>query len=185
MKLVTAYIPPLLFSLTLSITTVGILPPLGTGTPSLGGHPLTGHGPAIQPQPGSSNAGVGNASNETSAPDPDTSAGNATDSSPPDHLAVLDYQYISNDGSPRVDITVTYGAQNLTQSWEVRNGTLYQVGSNQGSMAVEDGSGAVNSTVGTNTVGAGTNMGTGTPPPQAKPNAARPGFTGPKLRARA
>ncbi|KAL8939617.1 MAG: hypothetical protein Q9216_003259 [Gyalolechia sp. 2 TL-2023] len=204
-------------------STIGILPPLGTGTSSLGGTPLTGHGPVIQPQPDDSNAGAGIDTDTMTSSDTSASSGtdNGIDTStssysnstnPPNnsdvtqpgyslpHLEVTDYQYSLN-GRPHVDIQVKYGSRNVTQTWEVRNGTLHQVhrktskpcGSSSAHVPAgtgtpnvvsggEDLSGSTNTT-GDSTEGSGVAMGTGTSLRQSTPNAAKPGFTGPKFMA--
>lgn len=165
-----------------TISTLGILPPLGTGVP------LTGHGPAIQPQPDAVNAGAGTGNDTTTNVTGNVSGagpGNNTDTgtSPyanytelsnsnnvPNpgylnkHLEVSEYQYTKN-GRPRVEIQVKYGSHHVTQTWEVRNGTLHQVHP-KSSKPCRSSS---------------TYMpeGTGMPPRQERPSMARPGFTGP------
>ncbi|KAI4177430.1 MAG: hypothetical protein LQ343_000411 [Gyalolechia ehrenbergii] len=197
-------------------STIGILPPLGTGTPSNGGISLTGHGPAIQPQPGDSNAGADTDTDTITSSNTDTGAGTGTgidtSTSPnsnytnpsnssdvthpgysPNHLEVTDYQYTMN-GRPHVEIQVKYGSRNITQTWEVRNGTLHQVhdksskpcGSSSayipaGTGTPDDVRGGEGFSESTNSTGesmgvSGEAMG--------RPNAAKPGFTGPKFMAR-
>ncbi|KAI4141667.1 MAG: hypothetical protein L6R39_005242 [Caloplaca ligustica] len=200
---------------TATISTIGILPnagQLGTGTPSLGGHSLTGHGPAIQPQPGSSAAGNGTNTDTTVVGSNETA-----------HLEVTDYQYTYNS-RPRVDITLKYGSKHITQTWEVRDGKIELVqpmgtgnpsingtGTLEGSVFGNNGSTNAapagtwddssifpngdpsspvpSGTSGGNTTGtsSGANVGsgTGTPPPrQERPSGVRPGFTGPKRKVR-
>ncbi|KAL8827629.1 MAG: hypothetical protein Q9170_006941 [Blastenia crenularia] len=200
-----------------STSTIGILPSTGTGTPALGGHSLTGHGPAVQPQPG---AGTGNDTTTTTSIGTDTTdnTSNTTDTNPETsssetgngngrkHLEVTDYQYTSRQSRPRVEITIKYGAQHVVQTWEVRNGTLYQVhpkgmkgcgtssasaamgtgmvGGGGGGMAGAEGGSSMsaNGTVGedgTSAMGGSAMVGTGSPIRQARPDGVRPGFTGP------
>ncbi|KAL8932665.1 MAG: hypothetical protein Q9211_006186 [Gyalolechia sp. 1 TL-2023] len=186
---------------------IGILPPLGTGASSIGGISLTGHGPAIQPQPGVSNAGTGTVTGMSTGTGPYSNYTNPANNSDvtypgyaPKHLEVTDYQYTMN-GRPRVEIQVKYGSRSVTQTWEVRNGTLHQVHSKSsepcGSSStyvpagtstpdvVGGGEGSLESTstTGEPMGGSGNAMGTGTPSRQLRPNAARPGFTGPKFMA--
>ncbi|KAI4115258.1 MAG: hypothetical protein LQ338_007883 [Usnochroma carphineum] len=162
-------------------STIGILPnsaQLGTGIPSLGNHSLTGHGPAVRPQPDESNTETGpnpgtgtgtitgsgtvsgdstgsdtTANDTTTATSPAFQPNPSSDPSPP-HLEVIDYQY-TYQSNPRVDITVKYGSNHVTQTWEVLNGRLHTVpakGLNMtdstGAMpCVPMGSGASNSSV--------------------------------------
>ncbi|KAL8712214.1 MAG: hypothetical protein Q9225_006979 [Loekoesia sp. 1 TL-2023] len=220
-----------------STSTIGILPnaaQLSTGIPALGGHSLTGHGPAIQPQPGDSNAGAGAGNGTDTGTGTDssytyTSSTNSDTNNPSSssqNLQVTNYQYTSQ-GRSRVEITIKYGTQNVTQTWEVRNGTLQQVlpkgkmpcgtssayvpagtgtsnvaaggslesspygngtdsgapadsssGSGAGGVSAESSGGSYAGGA-TSTSGGYVPMGTGTPPRQARPDAARPGFTGP------
>lgn len=154
------------------ISTLGVLPPLGTGVPR------TGHGPAIQPQPGEVNAGAGTSNDTTTDSDGNingagsyanyTNPANSTvlpnPGHSPKHLEVTDYQYTMN-GRPRVEIKVKYGSHHVTEIWEVRNGTLHQVHPKSSKHCRSSS--------------AYMPEGTGMPPRQERPSVARPGFTGP------
>ncbi len=191
--------------------------PLGTGNGSLTG----GHGPAIQPQPGASSpfpSDNGTGLNATSAYSNNnrtltsTSDSSLTNTLPPsDLLAVTTRQYITTSHSlPRVDITLTYGSQRVTQTWEVRadgtirlvpdmrvNGTdpLCGVGVGVGGNGTGGGGGLVapwrgNGTrdgAGATMCSSGLGIRTGTATPalrRERSGGARPGFTGPKVRVR-
>ncbi|KAL8643737.1 MAG: hypothetical protein Q9210_007580, partial [Variospora velana] len=111
------------------------------GSPSVSNQSVTGQGPAKQRQPGDATAGTGTESNTegsnnlttmTAGLDNLTTATTtvlesstlATNNSAP--FYVSDYQY-TFQSHPRLDITVSYGSRNTTQTWEVRDGMLYIV----------------------------------------------------------
>ncbi|KAI4170422.1 MAG: hypothetical protein LQ346_008858, partial [Caloplaca aetnensis] len=123
----------------------GFSPPsLLAGPP--GNHSLNGgHGPAIQPQPGASPLPSNNATSPSTTMDTSSQSNNnstlsnltsgseshtnnsTTTALPPADLAVTTRQYTSRS-MPRVDITLAYGSQRVTQTWEVReDGTIQLV----------------------------------------------------------
>ncbi|KAL9020898.1 MAG: hypothetical protein Q9185_001861 [Variospora sp. 1 TL-2023] len=115
---------------------------LSNGAPSLSNHSIIGQGPARQRQPGDATAGTGTESNTEGSSNNLTTMtaglGNLTaatttvlDSSTlftndSACFGVSNYQY-TFQSHPRVDITVSYGSRNTTQTWEVRDGMLYIV----------------------------------------------------------
>lgn len=120
-------------------STIGYLPNAGllsTGTPANGGVSLTGHGPAVQPQP-DSNTGGNNATSSTGSSasnstddyqpnSPDSTAGNGTGAGEILPLQVSERQYTRN-GHQRVEVNITYGKSHIRQVWELRNGALVPV----------------------------------------------------------
>ncbi|KAL8965469.1 MAG: hypothetical protein Q9197_006497 [Variospora fuerteventurae] len=114
---------------------------LSNGAPSLSNHSVIGQGSARQRQPGDATAGIGTESYTEGSNNLTTMAaglGNLTAAT----TTVLDSSTLSTNDSacfgvsnyqytfqshPRVDITVSYGSRNTTQTWEVRDGMLYIV----------------------------------------------------------
>ncbi|KAI4139212.1 MAG: hypothetical protein LQ341_004309 [Variospora aurantia] len=114
---------------------------LSNGAPSLSNHSIIGQGPARQRQPDDATAGIGTESYTEGSKNLTTMTaglGNLTAAT----TTVLDSSILSTNDSacfgvsnsqytfqshPRVDITVSYGSRNTTQTWEVRDGMLYIV----------------------------------------------------------
>lgn len=114
---------------------------LSNGAPSLSNHFVIGQGPAKQRQGADATAGTGTESNREGSNNLTTMTaglGNLTaattrvlepstlSTNDSAYFAVSDYQY-TFQSHPRVDITVSYGSRNTTQTWEVRDGMLYIV----------------------------------------------------------
>ncbi|KAL9592072.1 MAG: hypothetical protein Q9179_007084 [Wetmoreana sp. 5 TL-2023] len=114
-------------STTSTTSTIGYLPNaglLGTGTPANGGVSLTGHGPAVQPQPGSS-SGNGNDTGSGG----NTSSGNYSSSNTTEGSSALQFsekQYTHN-GHQRIEISIKYGMSHIRHIWEVHDGMLTEV----------------------------------------------------------
>ncbi|KAL8725397.1 MAG: hypothetical protein Q9181_006431 [Wetmoreana brouardii] len=110
---------------------IGYLPNaglLGTGTPANGGVSLTGHGPAVQPQPDSNSgngtytgSGGNSSSSDYSSSNTTEEGAGGTEDTPA--LQVSEKQYTQN-GYQRIDISIKYGKSHIRQIWEVRNGML-------------------------------------------------------------